>query len=110
MDIPFDLGFTFSFPVSQEGIDRGKLIRWTKGFGASGVIGKDVVELLNKAMSDLVREFSLKLNCFIKGLKVICRTLVNDTVGALASCAFLDPETAAGLIVGMLEKLTIKIF
>lgn len=29
-----------------------------------------------------------------------CRALVNDTVGALASCAFLDPETAIGLIVG----------
>ncbi|KAL5110010.1 Hexokinase [Taenia crassiceps] len=34
------------------------------------------------------------------GLKVTCRALVNDTVGALASCAFLDPETAIGLIVG----------
>ncbi len=25
---------------------------------------------------------------------------MNDTVGCLASCAFLDPETAIGLIVG----------
>ncbi|KAM7536936.1 hypothetical protein Aperf_G00000076724 [Anoplocephala perfoliata] len=100
LDIPLDMGFTFSFPVSQEGINRGKLIRWTKGFGASGVIGKDVVELLNKALSDLVGEFNLKFISLMKDLKVTCRALVNDTVGALASCAFLDPETAAGLIVG----------
>ncbi|BHF64327.1 hypothetical protein SprV_0200733000 [Sparganum proliferum] len=33
-------------------------------------------------------------------LQVTCRVLVNDTVGALASCAFLDPNTAIGLIVG----------
>ena len=34
-----------------------------------------------------------------------CRALVNDTVGALASCAFLDPETAVGLIVGKNRRL-----
>ena len=33
-----------------------------------------------------------------------CRALVNDTVGALASCAFLDPETSVGLIVGKFSQ------
>ena len=28
----FRLGFTFSFPVIQTGINSGKLMRWTKGF------------------------------------------------------------------------------
>ncbi|VDM33043.1 unnamed protein product [Hydatigera taeniaeformis] len=87
LDVPLDLGFTFSFPVNQEGLSRGTLIRWTKGFDVPDVVGKDIVVILNKAMTDL-------------GLKVTCRALVNDTVGALASCAFLDPETAIGLIVG----------
>ncbi|CRK35817.1 hypothetical protein BN1708_019830, partial [Verticillium longisporum] len=28
----FRLGFTFSFPVEQLAINKGNLIRWTKGF------------------------------------------------------------------------------
>ncbi|VDK47368.1 unnamed protein product [Taenia asiatica] len=87
LDVPLDLGFTFSFPVNQEGLSKGTLIRWTKGFDVPDVVGKDIVVILNEAMAAL-------------GLKVTCRALVNDTVGALASCAFLDPETAIGLIVG----------
>lgn len=37
------LGFTFSYPATQEYIDHGILQRWTKGFDISGVEGKDVV-------------------------------------------------------------------
>ncbi|KHJ96588.1 Hexokinase [Oesophagostomum dentatum] len=43
------LGFTFSFPCRIEGLTKGVLIHWSKGFKASGVEGKDVVELLKKA-------------------------------------------------------------
>lgn len=43
------LGFTFSFPCFQEGLTRAKLINWTKGFKASGVEGRDVVQLLRDA-------------------------------------------------------------
>lgn len=32
------LGFTFSFPCQQVGLTRGLLIKWTKGFNASGVV------------------------------------------------------------------------
>ena len=42
----FHLGFTFSFPVEQQGINKGKLIRWTKGFDIPDAIGKDVCALL----------------------------------------------------------------
>jgi hexokinase len=38
----FSLGFTFSFPVQQYGINKGTLIRWTKGFDIQDTIGKDV--------------------------------------------------------------------
>lgn len=44
------LGFTFSFPVQQHSLVSGDLIRWTKGFSADGVEGKDVVLLLKEAL------------------------------------------------------------
>ena len=34
------LGFTFSFPCKQKGLDSGELITWTKGFTCPGVEGK----------------------------------------------------------------------
>lgn len=37
------LGFTFSYPATQDYIDHGVLQRWTKGFDISGVEGHDVV-------------------------------------------------------------------
>ncbi|XP_029303983.1 hexokinase-2-like isoform X2 [Cottoperca gobio] len=45
------LGFTFSFPCEQKEIDKSILIRWTKGFNCSGVVGKDVVLLLKEAIN-----------------------------------------------------------
>lgn len=37
------LGFTFSYPATQDYIDHGVLQRWTKGFDIEGVEGQDVV-------------------------------------------------------------------
>lgn len=45
------LGFTFSFPLTQTGLTKGQLVRWTKGFDCSGVVGEDVVALLEKAIA-----------------------------------------------------------
>ena len=49
------LGFTFSYPATQDYIDHGVLQRWTKGFDIEGVEGKDVVppfeEVLRKRVS-----------------------------------------------------------
>lgn len=49
------LGFTFSYPATQEYINHGVLQRWTKGFDIEGVEGKDVVppfeEVLRKRVS-----------------------------------------------------------
>ena len=44
------LGFTFSFPVQQLSLTSGLLIKWTKGFSATGVENKDVVRLLKEAI------------------------------------------------------------
>ena len=43
------LGFTFSFPVQQKGLNIGIMMKWTKGFDVSGVVGRDVVQLLREA-------------------------------------------------------------
>ena len=40
------LGFTFSFPVEQQALDKALLIQWTKGFDVDGVVGTDIVEQL----------------------------------------------------------------
>lgn len=45
------LGFTFSFPLTQKGLTKGILERWTKGFNCSGCIGNDVVQLLREALA-----------------------------------------------------------
>lgn len=48
------LGFTFSYPATQDYIDHGVLQRWTKGFDIHGVEGQDVVPPFEKAMHDRV--------------------------------------------------------
>ncbi|NXE91908.1 HXK3 protein, partial [Menura novaehollandiae] len=82
------LGFTFSFPCQQVGLDKALLLTWTKGFSASGCVGEDVVHLLREAAQ---RKQHL-------GLKVVA--LVNDTVGTMMSCGYDDPKCEIGLIVG----------
>lgn len=44
------LGFTFSFPCRQEGLDKAILTTWTKGFKCEGVEGNDIVKLLHEAI------------------------------------------------------------
>ena len=48
------LGFTFSYPATQDYIDHGVLQRWTKGFDISGVEGQDVVPQFQKALEERV--------------------------------------------------------
>lgn len=43
-------------PLSQERIDHGTLLRWTKGFGAAGVEGNDVVAMFRKALDKNVSD------------------------------------------------------
>jgi len=82
------LGFTFSFPCKQSGLASAQLDHWTKGFRCSAVEGADVGDLLNKAFK-------------AKGLSNITVVAVlNDTTGTLMSCAYTDPSTRIGLILG----------
>ncbi|EDW78930.1 uncharacterized protein Dwil_GK19144 [Drosophila willistoni] len=82
------LGFTFSFPLMQQGLDRGILKVWTKGFICSGVVGQDVVQLLDEAIQ---RRNEIKI-------KIVA--IINDTVGTLMACAFYKCNCRIGLIVG----------
>jgi hexokinase len=45
------LGFTFSYPATQNYIDQGILQRWTKGFDISGVEGQNVVPMFEAALA-----------------------------------------------------------
>ncbi len=49
------LGFTFSFPLDQSGINHGLLEHWNKGFNIDGVVGQDVAGLLQQALDRKVR-------------------------------------------------------
>ncbi|MCK9603721.1 MAG: hexokinase [Candidatus Omnitrophica bacterium] len=82
------LGFTFSFPMKQTGVASGKLIHWTKGFSAKGVVGKDIVKLL-------------KYSLLKKGLvNIRVAALTNDTVGTLVARAYKDQACDIGVILG----------
>lgn len=81
----FKMGFTFSFPVDQTGLARGKLIRWTKGFDIKDAVGKDIVGLLQSHIN-------------MRGLPVHVAALVNDTVGTLMSRSYTKPTGGRTLI------------
>jgi hexokinase len=81
----FSLGFTFSFPVQQFGINKGTLIRWTKGFDIPDAIGKDVCALLQDEIDKL-------------HLPVRVAALVNDTVGTLMARSYTSPGKTGTLL------------
>jgi len=80
-------GFTFSFPTSQNAIDEGVLISWTKGFTTAGVEGENVVLLLQEAMK-------------ARGIRGRIVAVVNDTVGTLAARHVSDSRCLMGVILG----------
>ena len=81
------LGFTFSYPATQDFIDHGVLQRWTKGFDIDGVEGKDVVPPFEEALRE-------------RGLPIKVTALINDTTGTLIASNYTDPEMKIGCIFG----------
>eukprot|EP00899_Mesostigma_viride_P018123 jgi/Mesvir1/26311/Mv22494-RA.1 len=81
------LGFTFSFPCKQDALNRGELLRWTKGFGARNSEGRDVVEMLTSALKR--RKVDMQV-----------RALVNDTVATMAAAAYMQPTVSLAIILG----------
>ena len=83
-----NVGFTFSFPVKKKSLSSGILIKWTKGFKASGVEGKDVIKLLNEALS--------RKNLLNTQIVALC----NDTVSTLVAKGYENRNCDVGLILG----------
>jgi hexokinase len=81
------MGFTFSFPTEQDSLDSGRLIVWNKEFSASGVVGRDVVQLLQEQLR-------------ARGIEIEVAALANDTVGTMEAAAYNYPDTAMGVILG----------
>ncbi|XXG45869.1 hypothetical protein AAC387_Pa02g0836 [Persea americana] len=82
-----ELGFTFSFPVRQNSIASGTIIKWTKGFFIEDAIGADVVVELTKAIER-------------QGLDMHVGALVNDTIGTLAGGRYYNNDVVAAVILG----------
>ncbi|EJF58279.1 hexokinase-domain-containing protein [Dichomitus squalens] len=81
------LGFTFSYPCSQDRIDHGVLIRWTKGFGAPNTEGHDVVQMFRKSLTKhSVPAEIVALTC--------------DTTGTLIASHYVNPKTRIACIFG----------
>ncbi|KAI6085398.1 hexokinase [Hypoxylon rubiginosum] len=81
------LGFTFSYPATQNYIDEGILQRWTKGFDINGVEGQNVVPMLEAALDQ-------------QNVPITVSALINDTTGTLIASAYTDPKMKIGCIFG----------
>lgn len=81
------VGFCFSFPVEQDAVDNGRLIKWNKGFDIEGSIGQDVVWMLESAFE----------RC---GMPARVAVLLNDSVGVLCASRYAESDTQVGVILG----------
>jgi len=81
------LGFTFSYPCTQDYIDHGVLQTWTKGFDISGCEGHNVVPMMEAALAK-------------HKAPVVVSALINDTTGTLIASAYTDPKMRIGCIFG----------
>ncbi|EMR67559.1 putative hexokinase protein [Eutypa lata UCREL1] len=86
-NVKLPLGFTFSYPATQNYIDEGILQRWTKGFDIDGVEGKNVVPMLEKALNE-------------KNVPIKVSAVINDTTGTMIASAYTDPKMKIGCIFG----------
>lgn len=84
----YPLGFTFSFPCSQHGVDKAVLISWTKELKTAGVEGQEVGQMLQNVLEN-------------KGLgRVQLQAVINDTTGTLLASAYNNLDTTIGSICG----------
>lgn len=84
----YPLGLTFSYPCRQTAADNSILISWTKEIQTSGVEGRDVGSLLSEA---LIRANLAHIRPAV---------VLNDTVSALLTAAYREPDADIGSICG----------
>lgn len=87
-DLMYSMGFTFSFPMRQSGLDSGVLVTWTKSFDCPSVVGQDAVLLLRKFLQKYGRN------------NIEITAILNDTTGTLMHGALMDPRTRIGIVLG----------
>lgn len=81
------LGYTFSYPATQDYINHGILQRWTKGFDVKGVEGQNIIPLFEAALEK-------------RNVPIAVVALLNDTTGTLVASAYADPKVRVGCIFG----------
>ncbi|PWN53832.1 putative hexokinase [Violaceomyces palustris] len=81
------LGFTFSYPMQQDAIDHGKLIRWTKGFGNPNTEGRDCAAMFRQSLEKF--KVPIKMT-----------SLINDTTGTLIASNYVRQDTRIACIFG----------
>lgn len=87
MEEEIALGFTFSYPMEQNAIDHGKLVRWTKGFGNPNTEGHDCAQMFRDSLE--------KYNVPIK-----MTSIINDTTGTLIASNYVKRDTKIACIFG----------
>ncbi|KAH8268424.1 hypothetical protein KR026_006623 [Drosophila bipectinata] len=86
------MGIAFAFTLNKTGLDAGTLVSWTKEFGATGAIGKDVVQLLRDALAKFP-EISVEI-----------MGIINVAAGSLLALCWAQPNTRMGLIMGSIAN------
>lgn len=86
--VDYPLGHTFSFPCEQTGVNKARLIVWTKEFKTRGVEGQDIGALFDAALARAGVGH-------VKG-----RAIINDTVGTLLAAAYLKRDVDIASICG----------
>lgn len=82
------LGHTFSFPCRQTALNDARLLHWTKELAVSGIVGHNVNDLLQKALT-------------ASGLtRIRPAAIVNDAVTTLLTAAYTDSTADIGSICG----------
>lgn len=81
------LGFTFSYPMEQDAIDHGKLVRWTKGFGNPNTEGRDCAAIFRKSLE--THKVPIKMT-----------SIINDTTGTLIASNYVKEDTKIACIFG----------
>ncbi|KAF2672963.1 actin-like ATPase domain-containing protein [Microthyrium microscopicum] len=91
----YAMGVAWSFPLEETSIRTGRLLAMGKGFSAThGVAGTDLTELIMRA-------------CSRKSLPVRMDAIINDGSATLLSCAYTNPTTRFGLILGTGTNMSI---
>ncbi|MFC1616885.1 hypothetical protein ACFL2K_01565 [Candidatus Margulisiibacteriota bacterium] len=90
------MGYTFSFPYEQTAESKGFLLKWAKGFKGKDAIGKDMVEVLEKAMQK-------------EGIQNIrIKAIINDTTGTLLAGQHLQ-KCDTGMILGTGSNICVNL-